>query len=113
MRIAVVSDTHLPRGQRRLPDRCVEELRAADLILHAGDFATAGVQDQVGRTQLGHAPLRQRPAPAGQVRVGDDRDPHRRRRSSFCTTVNAGRRLPVGPMSAESQESNDVEEFQW
>ena len=37
MRIAVISDTHLPRGARRLPEACVERLRAADLILHAGD----------------------------------------------------------------------------
>ena len=43
MRIAVISDTHLPRGRRRLPDRCLEELRAADLILHGGDIATAAV----------------------------------------------------------------------
>ena len=43
MRVAVISDTHLPRGTRRLPDRCVAELEAADLILHAGDFATAEV----------------------------------------------------------------------
>ena len=47
MRIAVVSDTHLPRGSRRLPDRCVEELRAADLILHAGDVATVGVLEEL------------------------------------------------------------------
>ncbi len=37
MRIAVVSDTHLPRGSRRLPEACVERLRAADLVVHAGD----------------------------------------------------------------------------
>ncbi|HEX6023734.1 MAG TPA: metallophosphoesterase family protein [Solirubrobacter sp.] len=35
---AVISDTHLPRGSRRLPDTCVERLKAADAILHAGDF---------------------------------------------------------------------------
>ncbi|HEX2084748.1 MAG TPA: metallophosphoesterase family protein [Solirubrobacteraceae bacterium] len=40
MRLAVVADTHLPRGRRRLPDACVEHLRAADLILHAGDLST-------------------------------------------------------------------------
>src|SRR5436305_7487894 len=34
--IAAISDTHLPRGRRRLPDACVERLKAADLILHAG-----------------------------------------------------------------------------
>jgi putative phosphoesterase len=38
MRIAVISDTHLPRGPRRLPDACVARLRAADAILHAGDL---------------------------------------------------------------------------
>ena len=38
MRIAVVSDTHMPRGARALPATCVERLRAADLIIHAGDF---------------------------------------------------------------------------
>jgi uncharacterized protein len=41
--LAIISDTHLPRGSRTLPVACVERLRAADLILHAGDFATAGV----------------------------------------------------------------------
>ena len=43
MLIAVISDTHLPRGNRTLPPACVEHLRAADLILHAGDFVTADV----------------------------------------------------------------------
>ncbi len=38
MRIAVISDTHMPRGARRLPEACVEQLRAADLIVHAGDL---------------------------------------------------------------------------
>jgi putative phosphoesterase len=43
LRLAIVSDTHLPRGGRALPDACVARLRAADLILHAGDFVAAGV----------------------------------------------------------------------
>jgi putative phosphoesterase len=43
VRIAVISDTHLPRGSRALPPRCVAELERADLILHAGDIATRGV----------------------------------------------------------------------
>ena len=47
MRVAVISDTHLPRGNRRLPDRCVEELRAADLVLHAGDVATVEVLEEI------------------------------------------------------------------
>jgi uncharacterized protein len=43
LRLAIVSDTHLPRGGRALPDACVARLRAADLILHAGDFVAADV----------------------------------------------------------------------
>lgn len=43
MRIAILSDTHLPKGARRLPEACVEILRGADLILHAGDFVRAEV----------------------------------------------------------------------
>lgn len=36
--LAVIADTHLPRGARRLPDRCVELVRSADAVVHAGDF---------------------------------------------------------------------------
>jgi putative phosphoesterase len=47
VRIAVISDTHLPRGSRALPERCVAELRAADLVLHAGDVTSAGFLEQL------------------------------------------------------------------
>jgi putative phosphoesterase len=43
VRLAIVSDTHMPRGGRALPDACVQRLREADLILHAGDFVAAEV----------------------------------------------------------------------
>jgi putative phosphoesterase len=43
MLIAVIADTHLPRGGRRLPDACVERIAGADLLLHAGDFSTLEV----------------------------------------------------------------------
>jgi uncharacterized protein len=43
MLVAVISDTHMPRGGRRLPPRFVELIAGADLLLHAGDFATAEV----------------------------------------------------------------------
>ena len=43
MQIAVISDTHMPRGGRGLPSGCVERLRAAELILHAGDFVELSV----------------------------------------------------------------------
>ena len=47
MVIAVISDTHLPRGARRIPDECVERLAAADLILHAGDFASVEALEEI------------------------------------------------------------------
>jgi uncharacterized protein len=43
MVIAVISDTHMPRGGRRLPEACVERIAAADLLLHAGDLMTVEV----------------------------------------------------------------------
>ena len=43
MLIAVISDTHMPRGERRLPRECVERIEAADLLVHAGDFTTLAV----------------------------------------------------------------------
>jgi uncharacterized protein len=43
MNVAVIADTHMPRGQRRLPAPCLDRLRAADAILHAGDVTAASV----------------------------------------------------------------------
>ncbi len=47
MRLAILSDTHMPRGPRRLPDACVAELEAADAILHCGDLMRAEVLAQL------------------------------------------------------------------
>ena len=47
MKIAIISDTHMPRGSRRLPDACVEQLANADLILHAGDVITLAVLREI------------------------------------------------------------------
>lgn len=47
MLVAAISDTHLPKGARRLPEACVERLRAADLILHAGDLSTLEVLEEL------------------------------------------------------------------
>ena len=43
MELAIISDTHMPRGDRALPAACVERLRAADAILHAGDLVALEV----------------------------------------------------------------------
>src|SRR2546428_2738913 len=45
--IAVISDTHQPRGTRMLPVRCVDLLRGADLILHGGDFVSVEFLDEL------------------------------------------------------------------
>ncbi|HEY4280488.1 MAG TPA: metallophosphoesterase family protein [Conexibacter sp.] len=47
MRLAIVSDTHMPKGERRLPGRCVQLMRGADLIVHAGDLLTMAVVEEL------------------------------------------------------------------
>jgi len=49
VRLAIISDTHLPRGTRALPPACVERLAAADAILHAGDFSAVSVLEALER----------------------------------------------------------------
>lgn len=41
--IAVIADTHMPKGERALPEACVEKIRAAEALVHAGDFSAASV----------------------------------------------------------------------
>jgi len=45
--IAVVSDTHMPKGKRQLPQECVEKIRAAEAVIHAGDFSAASVLEDL------------------------------------------------------------------
>jgi putative phosphoesterase len=45
--IAVVADTHMPRGARRLPARCAELLAAAEATIHAGDFFDLPVLEEI------------------------------------------------------------------
>jgi uncharacterized protein len=82
--IGIISDTHLPRGRRRLPDPCVGLLRGCDLIVHAGDFTSAATLadlEQIGPPVLAvhgnvdEEPLRkalpaERVVQAGEVRIG-------------------------------------------
>lgn len=41
LEIALIADTHIPRGRRRLPQTCARQIAGADLLIHAGDFSTA------------------------------------------------------------------------
>jgi uncharacterized protein len=43
VQLAIISDTHMPKGARALPAACFERLRAADAILHAGDLVAVEV----------------------------------------------------------------------
>jgi putative phosphoesterase len=43
MRLAIISDTHIPRGARVIPPACLDRCRTADAILHAGDLADLSV----------------------------------------------------------------------
>jgi putative phosphoesterase len=45
--IAIISDTHMPKGGRRLPDACLRRMAAAEAIVHAGDLSTLEVLDQL------------------------------------------------------------------
>jgi putative phosphoesterase len=41
--LAIISDTHMPRGGRAIPEACLARMRAADAILHAGDLVAVEV----------------------------------------------------------------------
>lgn len=43
MQLAIISDTHMPRGARAIPPQCLERCRTADAILHAGDLCDVPV----------------------------------------------------------------------
>jgi putative phosphoesterase len=45
MRIVVVSDTHIPKMNKKLPERLLSELKEADVILHAGDWTQMSVYE--------------------------------------------------------------------
>ncbi|WP_096435094.1 metallophosphoesterase family protein [Alteribacter populi] len=47
MKIVVVSDTHIPKRAQRLPSRLLHELRSADQIIHAGDWQSLEVYEQL------------------------------------------------------------------
>jgi uncharacterized protein len=45
--IAVLADTHMPKGGRRLPERAVELIREAETVLQAGDFFAVEVLREI------------------------------------------------------------------
>ncbi|MGM8365492.1 metallophosphoesterase family protein [Virgibacillus sp. W0181] len=43
MKIVVIADTHMPNKAKKLPNQLITELKATDLIIHAGDWQTMDV----------------------------------------------------------------------
>lgn len=54
MKVVALADTHAPRRWRHCPPVLAAHLRAADLILHAGDVCVAPVLDELAA----YAPVR-------------------------------------------------------
>lgn len=52
-RLLLISDTHIPGRARRLPDAVLHAADAADLVIHAGDWVSASVLDDLeGHTEV-------------------------------------------------------------
>lgn len=49
MRIGLITDTHIPEVENRLPPQITEAFQGVDMILHAGDIYTPSVLDELER----------------------------------------------------------------
>jgi putative phosphoesterase len=47
MRLLLIADTHVPRRARDLPAAVWDEVAAADVVLHAGDWVEPGLLDEL------------------------------------------------------------------
>jgi putative phosphoesterase len=45
VRLLLMSDTHIPKRARALPDAVLAEVEAADVVIHAGDWVDAATLD--------------------------------------------------------------------
>jgi uncharacterized protein len=77
--IAVLADTHMPRGARRLPERCVQLIGEAEAVIHAGDFfGVAALEELESLCPVVHAvhgnvdeqALRRSLPPALEIKLG-------------------------------------------
>lgn len=49
MKVAVISDTHIPASCSKLPEALIEQIKAVDLIIHAGDLTELYVLDELNK----------------------------------------------------------------
>jgi len=47
MKIAVLSDTHIPKAAKELPDEVIRIVEGADLVIHAGDYVDESVIERL------------------------------------------------------------------
>ncbi|MFA4989257.1 MAG: metallophosphoesterase [Candidatus Omnitrophota bacterium] len=47
MRIVVISDTHMQDKEAGLPPKLIEEIKHADMVVHAGDFVTMEILKKI------------------------------------------------------------------
>lgn len=47
MRLLLIADTHVPKRARRLPARLWDEVAAADVVVHAGDWVAVELVDEL------------------------------------------------------------------
>ncbi|CDO86363.1 phosphodiesterase [Mycobacterium triplex] len=47
MRLLLIADTHVPKRARDLPARVWEEVERADAVIHAGDWISLGLLDEL------------------------------------------------------------------
>lgn len=102
MKIIVISDTHLPRRARKLPDPLLEALSDADLILHAGDWSDWSVYKLLSA----YAPI--------EGVAGNTDPPEIGQKLGFSRIVEAdGLRLGLvhGHLGTKSTEQNAIHTF--
>ncbi|MHB8658812.1 MAG: metallophosphoesterase family protein [Solirubrobacteraceae bacterium] len=84
MRLTIISDTHLRRGELPFSAACQAHLREADLIVHAGDFSRIEVLEQLASI-----------APVAAVHGNVDDDALRERLPESCLIRAAGVEIAV------------------
>jgi len=47
MRLVLISDTHLPMRAKKLPEPVWEAVESADVVIHAGDWVSVGLLDEL------------------------------------------------------------------
>ena len=71
MRIAVLSDTHVPASLRTLPDDLLRRLEGVDCILHAGDITTPEILARLERIAPTTAVVGNMDPPAMQLQLNE------------------------------------------